>query len=160
MADSTKSAAQLLQELRQEREELSALIQALEKRLGIIDGPFAIAADEDVPEIKIASSGGLPSIQVGLFHNLSQAAAAEKLLRMMPGRAYTTGEILEAFKLSGMPVNPKNALTILYTALKRSKSFERVGNKAWGLKEWYPEKKRKLDQPSTPALRDHANDKD
>jgi DNA-directed RNA polymerase delta subunit len=43
-----------------------------------------------------------------------------------------------------MNVNPKNALTILYTALKRSPKFERVGNKAWGLKEWYPERKRKI----------------
>jgi DNA-directed RNA polymerase delta subunit len=66
---------------------------------------------------------------------------------MTPGRAYTTGEILEAFKNSGMPLNSKNALTILYTALKRSQKFERVGNKAWGLKEWYPEKKRKKDIP-------------
>ncbi len=160
MIDSTKSAMQFLQELRQEREELTALIQALEKRLGIAESIFTIAPDEDVAEMKIGPSGGAPTVQVGFFHNLSQAAAAEKLLRMTPGRAYTTGEILEAFKTSGMPVNPKNALTILYTALKRSKSFERVGSKAWGLKEWYPEKKRRPDQPSAPALRDHADDKE
>ena len=166
MTDSTKSAVQLLQELRQEREELSVLIQALEKRLGIVESAFVIAVDDDVTEAKIAPpNGALPTIQVGVFHNLSQAAAAEKLLRMTPGRAYSTGEIMEAFKNSGMVLNPKNALTILYTALKRSQKFERVGNKAWGLKEWYPEKKRKQDQPTLKdktdqSLREHANDKD
>jgi len=74
---------------------------------------------------------------------LSQAAAAEKLLKMNPGQPYSTGQILEAFRYSGMELNPKNSVQILYTALKRSHKFERVGNKAWGLREWYPEKKRK-----------------
>ena len=81
---------------------------------------------------------------IGFFHNLSQAAAAEKLLKTNPKQALTTAQILEAFRNSGMQVNPKNALTILYTAMKRSPRFERVGSKAWGLKEWYPERKRKL----------------
>lgn len=75
---------------------------------------------------------------------MSQAAAAEKLLRMNPQKALSTADILEAFRASGMSLNPKNAVTILYTALKRNPKFERVGNKAWGLKEWYPERKRKV----------------
>jgi DNA-directed RNA polymerase delta subunit len=62
---------------------------------------------------------------------------------MNPGQPYTTGQILEAFKNSGMPLNPKNSVQILYTALKRNPKFERVGNKAWGLREWYPEKKKR-----------------
>jgi len=59
-------------------------------------------------------------------------------------QAYTTAQILQAFQNSGMKLNPNNALTILYTALKRSPKFERVGNKAWGLKEWYPERRKKI----------------
>ena len=42
-----------------------------------------------------------------------------------------------------MPLNPKNSVQILYTALKRNPKFERIGNKAWGLREWYPEKKKR-----------------
>jgi len=41
-----------------------------------------------------------------------------------------------------VPLNPKNATTILYTALSRNPKFERVAGKAWGLAEWYPEKKK------------------
>ena len=29
-------------------------------------------------------------------------------------------------------------------ALKRNPKFERIGSKAWGLHEWYPERKRKI----------------
>ena len=86
------------------------------------------------------------SIPVGFFHNLSQVAATEKLLRLNPGQPLSTNDILSAFKKSGMEMNPKNAVTILYTALKRSGKFERVAGKAWGLSEWYPERKRKKDK--------------
>jgi DNA-directed RNA polymerase delta subunit len=78
---------------------------------------------------------------------------------MNPGQPYTTGQILEAFKNSGMPLNPKNSVQILYTALKRSPKFERVGNKAWGLREWYPEKKKRTSSdhnlPDIDSLPDH-----
>jgi hypothetical protein len=141
MTESTKSAAQLLREMRKERDELNLLIQALERRLGITSTAAEGTSDEvDEPT---ESTVTLSSLPIGFFHNLSQAAAAEKLLRLNQGQALKTGQILEAFRASGMDVNPKNALTILYTALKRSPKFERVGSKAWGLKEWYPERKRK-----------------
>jgi DNA-directed RNA polymerase delta subunit len=87
----------------------------------------------------------LDSIPVGFFHNLSQAAAAEKLLRMNEGHPLTTNEIMEAFRKSGMEITGKNSITILYTALKRSPKFERVAGKAWGMTEWYPEKRKKKD---------------
>jgi|ERR1044071_4822394 hypothetical protein len=139
MADSAKSAVQLLDELRKEREDLDGLIQALEKRLGIgASQPISASAE-------VSERSGVPvpaSLPVGFFHNLSQAAAAEKLLRLH-ATPMTTGNILEAFRNSGMKLNPVNATTILYTALKRSPIFERVGNKAWGLKEWYPERKKR-----------------
>jgi hypothetical protein len=139
MADSTKSATQFLQDLRKERDELNTLIQALEKRLGISAlAPGVFDEEREVPPVT--------SVPVGFFHNLSQAAAAEKFLRMNSEgkQAYTTAQILQAFENSGMKLNPNNALTILYTALKRSPKFERVGSKAWGLKEWYPERRRKI----------------
>lgn len=147
MADSTKSAAQLLEELRKEREELDTLIQALEKRLGISSSqPISVSAE--VSEQSGVSTGA--ALPIGFFHNLSQAAAAEKLLRLH-GRPLTTGQILESFRNSGMKLNPVNATTILYTALKRNPIFERIGNKAWGLKEWYPERKKRAikEQSST-----------
>jgi len=90
---------------------------------------------------------------MGFLHNLSQAAAAEKLLRMNPGQALRTAEILEAFRNSGMDVNSKNAPTILYTALKRSPKFERIGSKAWGLREWYPERKKKISSKDSESPR-------
>jgi hypothetical protein len=139
MADSTKSAVQLLDELRKERDDLDGLIQALEKRLGIAASqPISVSAE-------VSEQSGVPAsatLPIGFFHNLSQAAAAEKLLRLH-ARPMTTGHILEAFRNSGLRLNPVNASTILYTALKRNPLFERVGNKAWGLKEWYPERKKR-----------------
>lgn len=147
MVDSTKSAAQLLEELRKERNELDSLIQALERRMGISAPKQISESDVDQePGREIPSQPPLStvSLQLGIFHNLSQAAAAEKLMRMSPHRALTTGEIMDAFRQAGMQLHQKNAPTILYTALKRSPKFERVGNKAWGLKEWYPERKKRV----------------
>jgi hypothetical protein len=159
MADFKKSAFDFLQDLRQERDELDTLIQALEKRLGHAPAQSVSGSDGEQATVKAALQEGsfvgrartkdaaymppVTSMPVGFFHNLSQAAAAEKLLKMNPGQPYTTGQILEAFKNSGMPLNPKNSVQILYTALKRNPKFERVGNKAWGLREWYPEKKKR-----------------
>jgi DNA-directed RNA polymerase delta subunit len=62
---------------------------------------------------------------------------------MNEGHPLSNNEILEAFRKSGMELNPKNASTILYTNLKRSHKFERVAGKAWGLSEWYGEKKKR-----------------
>jgi hypothetical protein len=173
MADSKNAGLDFLRELRQERSELDALIHALEKRLG--EPPTqSVSAPDGQPDSPEASSkrgrvvghtrdAALASQQgpltIGFFHNLSQAAAAEKLMRMNPNQALTTGQILEAFKNSGMPLNPKNAVQILYTALKRNPKFERVGNRAWGLREWYPEKKKRTNSdrmlPDPDNLPDH-----
>src|SRR5579864_4420652 len=148
MTDSSKSALQVLKELRQERDELNALIQALERRLGISSATAEIRVDEESQEV--GGSSQLSGIPVGFFHNLSQAAAAEKLLRIHPQQPLTTSEILQTLRASGMELNSKNALTIVYTALKRSSKFERVGSKAWGLREWYPEKKKKISREPEP----------
>lgn len=150
MADTTQSALELLEQLRGEREELNTLIAGLEKRLGIAVQPQSM-------ETRIASSQrssvSLDSIPVGFFHRLSQTAAADKLLRMNPNHPLTTNEILNAFRQSGMNVNPKNAVTILYTALKRSPMFERVAGKKWGLREWYaPDRKRREREDSESVM--------
>ncbi len=142
MADSTKSAVDLLEELKAERNDLDRLIQGLEKRLGVASLPQVSGRDEDDDAHRVFPP--VTSMPIGFFHNLSQAAAAEKLLRMNPNQTYTTGQILEAFRNSGMTLNPKNSVQILYTALKRNPKFERVGNKAWGLREWYPERKKRV----------------
>jgi len=143
MDTGNRTALELLQQLRDERAELDLLIKGLEKRLGIvsanIDGEVNQAA---TPRVRVS----LDSIPVGFFHNLSQAAAAEKLLRMNEGRPLKTKEIMDAFRKSGMAVTGKNALTILYTSLKRSPKFERVARKAWGLAEWYPQSRKKKEQ--------------
>jgi len=143
MVESSTAALTVLEELRKERDELNIVIQALEKRMGIVSAhKEGETANQGSPKVTVT----LESIPVGFFHNLSQAAAAEKLLRMNPGHPLTTNEILEAFRKSGMDASGKNAVTILYTALKRGPKFERVAGKAWGLSEWYPEKKRKKDE--------------
>jgi hypothetical protein len=153
MPDSNKSVLQFLQDLRKERDELNNLIQATEKRLGISSSSQGSVPADDQQEVELTPS--VTSLPIGFFHNLSQAAAAEKLLKLNRGKPLTTAEILEIFRNSGMSVNPKNALTILYTALKRSQKFERVGSKAWGLKEWYPERKKRIskeeEEPSDEA---------
>jgi hypothetical protein len=139
-----KTALELLEQLRQERAELDTLIKGLEKRLGVVPAIGEQSSGQSSgPRVTVS----LDSIPVGFFHNLSQAAAAEKLLRMNEGHPLTTNEIMDAFRKSGMDVSGKNAITILYNALKRSSNkFERVAGKAWGLAEWYPErKKRKAD---------------
>jgi hypothetical protein len=143
MDPSNKTALDLLEQLRAERAELEILIRGLEKRLGVVPGN----EDSDLnhsPTPKVTVS--IDSIPVGFFHNLSQAAAAEKLLRMNEGHPLTTNEIMDAFRKSGMDVSGKNAVTILYNALKRSSKFERVAGKAWGMAEWYPQSRRKKEQ--------------
>lgn len=143
MPETSKAALTVLEEFRKERDELNIIIQALEKRLGIVSSPTeGEHANQPAPRVTVS----LDSIPVGFFHNLSQAAAAEKLLGMNAGHPLTTNEILEAFRKSGMSANGKNAVTILYTALNRSPKFERVAGKAWGLSDWYPEKRRKKEE--------------
>lgn len=163
MADNNKSALDLLEQLRSERAELDLLVRGLEKRLGVVASPNSSnGSQSSTPRVTVS----LDSIPVGFFHNLSLAAAAEKLLLMNPGHPLTTSEIMEALRKSGTEFTSPNAVTILYTALKRSPKFERVAGKAWGMAEWYPsEKKRKQDQPTSKeradqALREHASDKD
>jgi hypothetical protein len=155
MVDSNKSVAELLEELRGERERLDVLIQALEERSGIASTPQRSGSDDDEKRRPLPSTNAVP---MGFFHNLSQAAAAEKLLRMNPGQALRTSEILEAFRNSGMDVNSKNAPTILYTALKRSTKFERIGSKAWGLREWYPERKKKISSKESENPREESSE--
>lgn len=166
MADSKKSGFDFLQELRQERTELDMLIQALEKRLG--ESPAQSVSGSDgqkesttkkipVPGRTRDAALGSDALTIGFFHNLSQAAAAEKLMKLNPNHALTTGQILDSFRASGMPLNPNNAVQILYTALKRNPKFERVGNKAWGLREWYPEKKKRTNSDRVEEImRDEA----
>ncbi|HXJ96250.1 MAG TPA: hypothetical protein VMT20_25725 [Terriglobia bacterium] len=140
MPETTKGALELLEEMRKEREDLDLLIKGLEKRLGITSEiPQNLGEKAPKPRQNIS----LDSVPFGFFHNLSQAAAAEKLLRLNPGQPLKTSQILEVFRRCGVETNPKNAITILYTSMKRSSKFERVAGKMWGLAEWYPERRRK-----------------
>jgi len=147
VADTPKSALEFLEQLRRERTELDILISGLEKRLGIVSESAAGTDGLSPASPRITVS--VDSIPVGFFHNLSQADAAEKLLRLNKGFALKTSEILTAFRKSGMHLNPKNSLPILYTTLKRSPKFQRVAGQAWGLTEWYPEKKKRKDAEET-----------
>jgi DNA-directed RNA polymerase delta subunit len=45
-----------------------------------------------------------------------------------------------------METTSKNAATILYTSLKRNPKFERVAGSAWGLSDWYPQKRKPKDE--------------
>jgi hypothetical protein len=141
MAENAKGVLELLEQLRQERDEINLLIQGLEKRLGIVPQHNESDTFNPTPRVNVS----IDSIPVGFFHNLSQAEATEKLLKLNPGHPLTTNEIIEAFRKSGMQVNIKNGITILYTTLKRNSKFERVAGKKWGLSEWYPNKKRRPD---------------
>lgn len=146
MSETPKGVLELLEQLRQERDELTVLIQGLERRLGVVSSS---AEKEGTQAVSPRVTVSVNSIPVGFFHNLSQADATEKLLRLSPGQPLKTNEILDAFRKSGMSINAKNGVTILYTTLKRSPKFERVAGKAWGLSEWYPNKKRKKDAEDT-----------
>jgi hypothetical protein len=142
MSEASQDVIRFLEQLRSERRELDLLISGIEKRLGITSEQVqGDAPNQNSGEPRIRRS--IDEIPVGFFHNLSQAAATEKLLRLHPGQPLTTNEIIEVFRKSGMEVNPKNGATILYTTLTRNSKFERVAGKAWGLAEWYPGKKRK-----------------
>lgn len=144
MDEAPKGVLELLEQVRRERDELNVLIQGLEKRLGITPETQSNGTPNATqPRVKIS----VEAIPVGYFHNLSQAAAAEKLLKLNPGHPLKTPEILEAFRKGGMQITSKNAVQILYTTLKRSARFERVAKHAWGLAEWYPEKRKKSQTP-------------
>jgi hypothetical protein len=148
MENSNKTALELLEQLRTEKAELDTLIRGLEKRLGVVsDGADPENPSSSTPKVTVS----LDNIPVGFFHNLSQTAAAEKLLRMNEGHPLTTNEIHEAFRKSGMDVSGKNAITILYNSLSRSAKFERVAGKAWGMAEWYPEGRKKKEQSESAA---------
>jgi hypothetical protein len=151
MADTPKTALDLLQQLRTERDELNVLISGLEKRLGVVSSSTDKEGTQAVtPKVTVS----IDNIPVGFFHNMSQAGAAEKLLKMNSGHPLTSNEIMDAFRKAGMEVTSKNALTILYTAMKRSPKFERVAGKAWGLAEWYPEKRKRKDAHDEEASED------
>ena len=153
MDPSNKTALELLEQLRNERAELDVLIRGLEKRLGVAQsGADGEAGQSNLPRVTVS----LDSIPVGFFHNLSQAAAAEKLLRMNDGHPLKTNEIMDAFRKSGMNVSGKNALTILYNALKRSPKFERVAGKAWGMSEWYPQSRKKKEHSEEDSSEDES----
>lgn len=144
MAETGKGVLELLEQLRKERDDLNVLIQGLERRLGIAQDPN-LEKDSNAPQPRIKIS--VESIPVGFFHNLSYAAAAEKLLTLNPGHPLKTNEILDAMRKSGMEITSKNAIQILYTTLKRSHRFERVAGRAWGLADWYPDKRKRKDEP-------------
>lgn len=154
MADTSKGAVEFLEQLRSEREELDVVIAALERRLGITSARNGEAANQEAATPKARVTVSLDSIPVGFFHNMSQADATEKLLRLNPGQPLVTTDILSAFRKSGMQLNPKNSTTILYTTLKRNPKFERVAGKAWGLSDWYPEKKRKKEKDEPDGVED------
>jgi hypothetical protein len=137
---SGRSVLEFLEQLKKEREELNQLILGLERKLGIGDD-HAEVTTSNAPKMKLT----IDDVPMGFFHNLSQPQAAEKLLRLNPGQPLTTQDMLDAFRKSGMVLNPKNAATILYTALTRNPKFERVAKKTWGLSEWYPDNRRKSD---------------
>lgn len=143
-ATSSKGLLEFLEELRRERIEIEALILGIEKRLGIVSKQPHHETGEAVNTPRVSVS--VEDIPVGFFHNLSQAAAAEKLLALNPGHPLSTQDMLVAFRKGGMTVNGKNAATILYTTLRRHPKFERVAGKAWGLAEWYPERRRRGDR--------------
>ena len=144
MADSSKGVLDFLEQLRKERDELDVLIAGIERRIGITPRTSTPADREPqppaaAPTVKVT----IGDIPLGFFHNLSQPAAAEKLLRLNPGQPLSTQEMLNSFRKSGLHLNPKNAAQILYTALSRNPKFERVAGKAWGLAEWYSDGKKK-----------------
>jgi hypothetical protein len=141
MSESQKSLLEFLEQLRREREELEVLIRGVEKRLGIVNEARQESGNPSTPKINVS----VESIPVGFFHNLSQADATEKLLQLNPGHPLTTPEIVDALRRSGMHLNSKNAVTIMYTTLNRNPKFERVADKAWGLSEWYPVGKKRKD---------------
>lgn len=143
MVEAQKGLLEFLEQLRKERDELEVLIKGVEKRLGI-------ASDSDSLDTPVTGTPrvtvSIDSIPVGFFHNLRQSAAAEKLLRLNRSHALTTKEIVDVLRKSGMDLRSKNAITIMYNTLKRSTKFERVAGKAWGMSEWYPEKKRRAEE--------------
>ncbi len=95
MADNTNNAPNIVMSGRTG----TLVIKALERRLGII--PAVTDSETANPESSPRVTVSIDNIPVGFFHNMSQSAAAEKLLRMNPGHPLTTNEILEAFKKSG-----------------------------------------------------------
>lgn len=145
MTDTSKGALDLLEQLKRERDELDVLIRGLEKRLLIVSGSDSAPVTTSPAKPRMANG----SIPVGFFHNMGQATAAEKLLKLNPGHPLTTKEIVNTFRRSGMDINAKNAMTSLYTTLKRNPKFERVAGQAWGLSEWYPRKRKDQPEPET-----------
>ena len=125
MGEATDREKAMLDEWRQERDELDSLISALEKRIALRSGsPGALPA-----------SGG--KISPDEFFRLSTPEAIKKFLKLVGKPARSTQDIIDALTAGGMETNYTNVYTALIRLQKRDGVIAKVGEN-WGLDEWYP----------------------
>ena len=124
MEEERSPERELLKKLQCERKELDHLIEALEKRLGIVHSD----EDEEPEEFAVV-------LRSDQFAGMSRSQASIQLLKQVD-RVLTTPQIFRFLKTGGVDMSNKNSLNALYTALKRTPELRRVKPNTWGLKEW------------------------
>ncbi len=132
MGEATDSERLVLEGWKRERDELSGLIEALEKRIALRAGGPA------------GSSNSAGKVGPDDFFRMSTPEAIKKFLRTVGKPARTTTDIIDGLKRGGMNSNYTNVYTAL-TRLKIKGEVAKVGDN-WGLEEWYPPAKPPTDE--------------
>lgn len=132
----------MLADLKAKREAAQATIAALDQAIAGLEAVLGRAGESGVSTpIK---SGDISNIPPDAFFRLGIAEAAKKYLSMVK-RPQSTPEIAAALQRGGLTHSSKNFINtlfaILYRQHKQNGDIVRV-NKDWGLREWYPGRKR------------------
>ena len=135
-----------------ERDEINALIDALQRRVSRADG---------VPFTPQARATDDTQIRHDSFFQMTIADAAKKYLVMVK-TTKSTADIASALELGGLKHSSKDFPLTVRSILHQSGGFTRVPNGDWGLTEWYPGmgrgRKPKSDA-KTPKLKTSPNKK-
>ncbi len=149
-----------LEAAKKERDDLSAFIETLARRLGL-----SVGDDDENPEDPArngkqgSSSGPLTDDAASLvyeheFHGMTIPKASETLLaRWSPPpmqRPIKTTQLADALRKGGLSIEePRTVYRSLYSASR----FRKLKGGLWGLATWYPPK---TPTPATPASNDET----
>ena len=144
--DENELKRQLLEKWLAQRDDLTKLIEALQRDLG---QSFESTGNSNVANTQLAGtarasaqvSAALLYVKPGEFYGMSHTEAAQAYLRKV-GHAVHIDKILEMLQAGGVKMDTKTPKANLYTALVRgTRRFVLVSPSTFGLAEFYPTRK-------------------
>lgn len=145
-----KPLAEVLADLRKQRDELDQTIKVLENLGGIASAAGTASGAGSANGDGEASEGG--ELAEGAFHGMSIVDATKKLLAMRQ-RKMGNPEIAKELAAGGLVMNSADPVNTVGSVLTRR--FNQVGDVVkvargtWGLKEWYPNRTFKTGSKAT-----------